>query len=89
MTLSQWYELRVAGSPGTATGGAGIREGIAISQSGRLCTVSSGHAMRFETEQDAFDFLIRQTTPGRYRFEVVHCNAAAPSVRPLAASAYP
>ncbi len=88
MSLSQWYELRVAGSPGTKTGNS-ANEGIAISQSGRLCIVSSGHAMRFETEQDAFDFLIRQTTPGRYRFEVVHCNAAAPSARPLAASAYP
>ena len=74
MALAQWYELRVAGSPGTATGrDAGVKEGIAISQSGRLCTVSSGTAMRFETEKLALDYLTTQTTPGRYRFEIVRC----------------
>ena len=87
MTLSHWYELRIAGSPGTSTGGAGVKEGIAISENGRLCTISSGHAMRFETEQDAFDYLVRQSTPGRYRYEAVHCNTPAPSARPSAASA--
>ena len=87
--MTQWYELRVAGSPGTTTGDAGMKEGIAISQAGRLCTISSGHAMRFETEQDAFDYLVRQTTPGRYRFEAVPCTTPVPSARPFAASANP
>jgi hypothetical protein len=77
--MAQWYELRVAGSPGTTTGDAGIKEGIAISESGRLCTISSGNAMHFETEQDAFNYLVRQTTPGRYRFEAVPCSSPTAS----------
>lgn len=89
MTMVQWYELRIAGSPGTTTGDAGIKDGIAISEAGRLCTVSTGHAMRFETGQDAFDYLVRQTTPGRYRFEAVRCNAATPFAGSSSATTHP
>ena len=87
--MTQWYELRIAGSPGTTACSAGIKEGIAIGENGRLCPIQSGKAMKFATEQEAFDYLVRQTTPGRYRFEVVHCNTPAPSARPFAASANP
>jgi hypothetical protein len=81
MTLSQWYELRVAGSPGTTTGAAGIKEGIAIGDNGRLCSIASGHAMKFESEQQALDYLGRTTIPGNYRFEAVPCGPAAASHR--------
>jgi hypothetical protein len=80
-----WYELRVAGSPGTSAGKYGSDEGISISEAGRLCTISSGHAMRFVSEQDAHDYLVRQTMPGRYRFEAVLCTAANPGTASRAA----
>ena len=71
-----WYELRVAGSVGTHAGaGNGMREGIAISDTGRLCAVSSGHAKRFSSEQEAVEFLGRTTVPGIYAFEPVQCEA--------------
>jgi hypothetical protein len=76
MTMEKWYELRVAGSPGTTTCDPTIREGVAISSTGRLCTLSSGQAMRFETEQLALDYLTTRTTPGRHRFEIVVCGGA-------------
>ena len=76
MSWEQWYELRVAGSPGTTTGKPGIKEGIAIGNNGRLCALSFGKAMRFETEKLALDYLTTQTTPGKYRFEIVRCKIA-------------
>ena len=76
MTSAHWYELRVAGSPGTAAGSARSKEGIAVSESGRLCTVSSGKAMRFGTKKLALNYLTTQSTPGRYRFEIVRCPTA-------------
>ena len=77
--MIQWYELRVAGSPGTTTGAAGIKEGIAIGDNGRLCSIASGHAMKFESEQQALDSLGKTTVPGNYRFEAVPCGAPAAS----------
>jgi hypothetical protein len=73
MVLSQWYELRVVGSAGTSSEIAG--EGIAIGENGRLCSVVSGHAMKFESRQQALDFLARTTIPGIYNFEPVQCPA--------------
>lgn len=72
-----WYELRIAGSPGTAAGEGGGDAGISISEAGRLCTISSGQAKRFASADDAHDYLVRQTIPGRYRFEAVLCTAAS------------
>ena len=87
MSLDQWYELRVAGSPGTTTSAPEIKEGVAISESGRLCTLRSGHAMRFETRELALDYLTSRTTPGRHRFEIVHCGPSPVAAPPAAASA--
>lgn len=73
-----WYELRVAGSVGTIAGIArGATEGIAIADSGRLCSVASGQTKRFGSEQEAMAYLLNMTIPGNYRFEVVKCRAAA------------
>ena len=72
---SYWYELRLEGSVGTCRGRAeGRTEGIAIAENGRLCSIASGEARKFETEQAASDFLLRTTLPGLYNFEVVACS---------------
>ncbi|HSN40434.1 MAG TPA: hypothetical protein VLT92_09580 [Burkholderiales bacterium] len=77
MVMLQWYELRIAGSAGTSTGAAsGTGEAIAISESGRLCSGSSGQAKKFESRQAALDFLGRTTLPGIYNFEPVLCPPA-------------
>ena len=88
MLWEQWYELRVAGSPGTTTGKTGIKEGIAIGNNGRLCALSFGKAMRFETEKLALDYLTTQTIPGKYRFEIVCCKIAT-LARPASVTAHP
>lgn len=78
MAPSQWYELRVVGSAGTSSEIAGgMKEGIAIGENGRLCSVVSGHAMKFESRQQALDFLARTTIPGIYNFEPVQCPPPA------------
>lgn len=78
MSPDVWYELRVEGSAGTRDGIAkGAAEGIAIAQSGRLCTIASGQARRFDSEHEAAHYLLNMTIPGNYRFEVVHCKSAA------------
>ena len=71
-----WYELRVSGSVGThdATK-TDMREGIALSENGRLCSVSSGHARRFGSREEAVEFLGKTTIPGIYEFEAVRCEA--------------
>jgi hypothetical protein len=75
MRDSQWYELRITGSAGTIAGrGSGIREAIAISEAGRLCSVSSGHAKKFATREEAMEFLGRMSLPGIYTFEAVICS---------------
>lgn len=78
MSPDIWYELRVEGSAGTRDGIAqNATEGIAIAQSGRLCSIASGQARHFGSEQEAVSYLLNMTIPGNYRFEVVHCRSAA------------
>lgn len=78
MVLTQWYELRVDGSAGTKAGLAkAATEGIAIADSGRLCSIASGHARKFESRQQAIDYLGKVRVSGEYRFEAVQCYAAA------------
>ena len=77
MGPGQWYELRVAGSAGTrASNTKGTNEGIAIADSGRLCSLALGHAMKFESEEQAREYLGKTTIPGNYGFEIVLCGAA-------------
>jgi hypothetical protein len=72
-----WYELRVEGSVGTQTGIVrNATEGIAIADSGRLCSIASGETKCFGSKQEAMHYLFNSTIPGNYRFEVVACNAA-------------
>jgi hypothetical protein len=80
MSPDIWYELRVAGSVGTMSGIAqGATEGIAIAQSGRLCSSASGQTKRFDSEQEATHYLLYMTIPGNYRFEVVKCQGLQPT----------
>jgi len=77
MASTQWYELRVAGSAGTRAGATtGIKEGIAVGEEGRLCSVASGKARRFESTREAADYLAKLKVSGDYQFEVVACGAA-------------
>jgi hypothetical protein len=76
MGTTQWYELRIEGSAGTPTApieGA-TREGLAVSDQGRLCTLSSESAMRFESEQEAKNYLFQLPISQFYRFVVVLCS---------------
>jgi hypothetical protein len=76
MSSTEWYELRVTGSAGTrASAASGIQEGIAMAENGRLCAVSSGHARRFTSQQEAIEFLGSTTLPGVYDFEAVRCRS--------------
>ena len=76
MVESQWYELRVQGSVGTTAGATSdINDGIALSETGRLCSVSSGQAKKFDSEKDASEFLSKTTLPRIYPFEPVLCRA--------------
>lgn len=78
MSELQWYELRVVGSAGTSAGSAsGMKEGIAVGQGGRLCSLASGGARKFESEQQALDYLGKIKVSGDYHFEAVLCSAAA------------
>ena len=79
MTLGEWYELRVTGSAGTAAGvTSGTREGIAVGENGRLCSLTSGSARRFESREQALDYLGKIKVSGDYQFEaVVVCGAKA------------
>jgi len=75
---THWYELRLEGSDGTSRGRAdGTREGIAIAESGRLCSIASGQTRKFGTEKEASEYLLKTTLPGHYRFEVVLCGCRA------------
>jgi len=74
-TQTEWYELRVTGSPGTNAGATnGLTEGIALAENGRLCAISSGAAKKFDTELEAIEFLQKTTIPGVYRLEPVRCR---------------
>jgi len=74
--LDEWYELRVVGSAGTGAGiAARASEGIAVGENGRLCALSSGGARRFESTQQALDYLGKIKVSGDYQFEAVRCGA--------------
>jgi hypothetical protein len=78
MTAGEWFELRVAGSAGTRAGAATpVNEGIAVGENGRLCSLSSGGARRFESPQDALDYLGKIKVSGDYEFEPVRCGVQA------------
>lgn len=78
MTSGAWYELRVTGSAGTAAGiAAGAGEGIAVGENGRLCSVASGGARRFDSAQQALDYLGKIKVSGDYQFEAVACGVKA------------
>lgn len=71
----EWFELRVAGSAGTAAGvAAGALDGIAVGENGRLCSLTSGGARRFRSRQEALDYLGKIKVSGDYRFEAVVCR---------------
>jgi hypothetical protein len=75
MTSGQWYELRVSGSAGTAEGvAAGALAGIAVGQGGRLCSLASGSARRFDSQQQAIEYLGKIKVSGDYEFEAVLCR---------------
>ena len=75
MTLAEWYELRVAGSAGTSEGAAsGALAGIAVGEGGRLCALTSGSARRFESQEQAIEYLGKIKVSGDYRFEAVLCR---------------
>ena len=76
--MDEWYELRVVGSAGTGAGiAAGASEGIAVGESGRLCALASGGARRFESTQQALDYLGKIKVSGDYQFEAVRCGTRA------------
>jgi len=72
----RWYELRIEGSAGTSAGNSQRpTEGIAIAQNGRLCSLASGEARKFESEQQASEYLNGISLPGNYRFKIVLCRS--------------
>ena len=78
MKPDYWYELRVLGSAGTSAGiTAGGDDGIAVGENGRLCALSSGSARRFESKQQALDYLEKIKVSGDYQFEAVRCDVRA------------
>ncbi|HSD62047.1 MAG TPA: hypothetical protein VLC55_14440 [Burkholderiales bacterium] len=75
MTQQEWYEVRVAGSAGTTLGiEAGMREGKAVGDAGRVVTLASGQARHFATVKEAQDFLLNTSVVQVYQMEVVHCT---------------
>lgn len=82
MTLYKWYELRVVGSAGTGAGiAAGASEGIVVGENGRLCSFASGYARKFESPQQALEYLRRIRVSGEYEFEPVLCGSTADASR--------
>jgi hypothetical protein len=78
VTLGGWYELRVTGSVGTTAGAAtGTQEGIAVGENGRLCSLTSGGARRFESKEQALEYLGKIKVSGDYQFEPVLCGVRA------------
>ena len=73
MALGGWYELRVTGSAGTSAA-TGTQEGIAVGENGRLCSLTSGGARRFESQQQALEYLGKIKVSGDYQFEAVRCG---------------
>jgi hypothetical protein len=73
-----WYELRVLGSAGTSAAiTVGTQDGIAVGENGRLCALSSSGARRFESRQQALEYLGKIKLSGDYQFEAVRCDARA------------
>ena len=73
----QWYELRLDGSAGTQSGDAkGATEVIAIGENGRLISIALGHPKKFESKQQAMDYLSKVMLTGDYQLEAVLCGAA-------------
>jgi hypothetical protein len=78
VALGEWYELRVAGSAGTSAGiAAGTREGVVVGNNGRLCSLASGGARRFESKEQALEYLGKIKVSGDYQFEAVLCGKRA------------
>ena len=76
--MEGWYELRVTGSAGTTAGVvSGTHEGIAVGESGRLCSLTSGTARQFESREQALDYLGKIKVSGDYQFEAVPCGIRA------------
>jgi hypothetical protein len=74
----EWYEVRVAGSAGTTLGiEAGMTDGKAVGEFGRLVSIHSGHARRFATLQEAMDFLLNTSIGQIYQLEVVRCTESS------------
>jgi hypothetical protein len=74
--MSDWHELRVTGSAGTTAGlVTGIHDGIAVGENGRLCSLSSGGARRFESREQALEYLGKIKVSGDYQFEAVPCGS--------------
>jgi hypothetical protein len=81
--LEKWYELRMTGSAGTGAGvAAGALEGIAVGENGRLCSLASGGARRFESQQQAVEYLGKIKVSGDYQFEPVLCSDSAAGRKP-------
>lgn len=80
----EWYEVRVAGSAGTTLGiEAGMSDGKAVGELGRLVSIQSGHARRFATLAEAMDFLLNTSIVQIYSMEIVRCTeTSAEPVRP-------
>ena len=77
-TLDGWYELRVSGSAGTSASiSTGTSDGIAVGENGRLCSLASGGARRFESQQQALEYLAKIKVSGDYQFEAVRCGVRA------------
>ena len=75
--IARWYEIRVDGSIGTSAGvERGATDGIAMGDGGRLCSVASGQALRFKSEQEATDYLMQTTVRRNLPFIVVACEGA-------------
>jgi hypothetical protein len=78
MKPDEWYELRVLGSAGTSAAiTAAADDGIAVGVNGRLCALSSGGARRFESRQQALEYLGKIKVSGDYQFEAVRCEVRA------------
>jgi hypothetical protein len=72
-----WYELRVLGSAGTSAATTAEAYGIAVGENGRLCSLTSGGARRFESREEALNYLGKFKVTEHYQFEVVLCGARA------------
>jgi hypothetical protein len=77
MAMTQWYELRLAAPRGESGG----QQSVALAGNGRLCSVASGNARKFDSAQEAIDFLAQTTITQLYEFEAVLCQAI-PTSRP-------